>query len=145
MWQTEQLDQKLGRVFEAASRTVLALFIVVILLATLAGIGATLWDLRLIVSHGFHEAFKPLLIDMLTVLAAVEILRTALAYLSEGRVKVTYIIDTVLVTVLTETMAFWHRELDWTQLAMLLALVLTLAAIRVLAVRFSPRSARLEL
>jgi len=35
----------------------------------------------------------------------------ALAYFSEGRVKVTYIIDTVMVTVLTEVMAFWYKEM----------------------------------
>lgn len=144
MWIME-CDTRLTQFFETCSRAILSLFIVALLLATLGGIGCTLWDLRLIVLSGFHQAFKTLLIDMLTVLAAIEILRTALAYFTEGRVKVTYIIDTVLVTVLTETMAFWHRDLEWPRMAMLLALVLTLAAVRVLAVRFSPRSARLEL
>ena len=82
---------------------------------------------------------------MLTVLALVEILRTALAYLSEGRVKVTYIIDTVIVTVLTEAMAFWYREMDWDRLGMVITLVLSLACIRIVAVRFSPRRIRDEL
>jgi hypothetical protein len=44
--------------------------------------------------------------------AIVEVLRTALAYFSEGRVKVTYIIDTVIVTILTEEMAFWYKEME---------------------------------
>ena len=42
--------------------------------------------------------------------AASPALRTALAYFSEGRVKVTYIIDTVMVTVLTEVMAFCPED-----------------------------------
>lgn len=75
----------------------------------------------------------------------VEILRTTLAYFTEGRVKVTYIIDTVIVTVLTEVMAFWSRDMEWQEIAMVIALVLSLAAIRVVAVRFSPRRFREEL
>ena len=83
--------------------------------------------------------------DDFKVRAVVEILRTALAYFTEGRVKVTYIIDTVMVTVLTEVMAFWHREMAWQQLAMVIALVLSLACIRIIAVRFSPRRLQHEL
>ena len=70
-------------------------------MALLAGIGGTFYDLRLIFQQSFHSAFKAIMVDMLTVLAIVEVLRTALAYFTEGQVKVTYIIDTVIVTVLT--------------------------------------------
>jgi len=59
-------------------------------------------------------------------------------------VKVTYIIDTVIVTVLTEVMAFWYKEMEWQELAMIILLVLSLACIRIIAVRFSPRSIREE-
>jgi uncharacterized membrane protein (DUF373 family) len=123
----------------------LSLLIGAIMLAILAGIIYTFYDLRLIFTMEFHGAFKAILIDVLTVLAVVEILRTALAYFTEGRVKVTYIIDTVMVTVLTEVMAFWYREMDWQQLAMVIILVLSLAFVRVVAVRYSPRSHRAEL
>jgi len=60
-------------------------------------------------------------------------------------VKVTYIIDTVIVTVLTEVMAFWYQEMDWEQIAMVIALVLSLAGVRIVAVRYSPRRVREEL
>jgi hypothetical protein len=42
-------------------------------------------------------------------------------------------------------MAFWYREMDWQQLAMVIILVLSLAFVRVVAVRYSPRSHRAEL
>ena len=142
---TEKTDQRLTRWFETSAQALLFLFIVAILLTILAGTLYTLYDLRLILSDGFHHAFKPLLVDMLTVLAVIEILRTALAYFTEKRVKVTYIIDTVMVTVLTEAMAFWHREMEWKQVAMLVTLILALAATRVIAVRFSPRRLQDEL
>jgi uncharacterized membrane protein (DUF373 family) len=145
MWGTETLDAKLNIFFERSARTLLSMLIVAIQLAILAGVIYTFYDLRLILTLPFHAAFKTLLVDILTVLAIVEILRTALAYFSEGRVKVTYIIDTVMVTVLTEVMAFWYREMPWQQLAMVILLTLSLALVRVVAVRFSPRSHRAEL
>ena len=141
----QRIDQRLSHWFESSAQALLFLFILAILLTILAGCLYTLYDLRLIVRDGFHHAFKPLLVDMLTVLAAIEILRTALAYFTEHRVKVTYIIDTVMVTVLTEAMAFWHREMAWEQVAMLISLILALAATRVITVRFSPRRLQQEL
>jgi len=141
----QKIDQRLTRWFETSAQALLFLFIVAILLTILAGSLWTLYDLRLIVTKGFHAAFNPLLVDMLTVLAVVEILRTAMAYFTERRVKVTYIIDTVMVTVLTEAMAFWHREMNWDQVAMLISLILALAVTRVIAVRFSPRRLQEEL
>lgn len=145
MFQTEAVDLKITRFFEAFARLLLSLLIVAIFAAILAGIGYTFHDLRLILRLNFHEFFKTILVDMLTVLAMVEVLRTALAYFTEGRVKVTYIIDTVIVTVLTEVMAFWYREMEWEQIAMVIALVLSLAGVRIVAVRYSPRRAREEL
>ena len=94
MWKEETVDLKLSRFFEGSARVLLSLLIVAILLATLAGIIYTFYDLRLIFAMDFHHAFKTILVDVLTVLAIVEVLRTALAYFTEGRVKVTYMIDT---------------------------------------------------
>jgi uncharacterized membrane protein (DUF373 family) len=145
MWGTESIDERLNAFFERSARALLSLLIVAILLAVLAGVLYTFYDLRLILSLSFHAAFKALLVDILTVLAIIEILRTALAYFSEGRVKVTYIIDTVMVTILTEVMAFWYKEMPWQQLAMVILLTVSLALIRVIAVRYSPRSHRAEL
>ena len=145
MWREETIDLKVTRMFENGARALLSLLIVAILAAILAGVAYTFYDLRLMVQMDFHAACKVVLVDMLTVLAMVEVLRTALAYFSEGRVKVTYIIDTVIVTVLTEVMAFWYREMEWEEIALGIALVLSLAGVRIVAVRFSPRRQREEL
>lgn len=145
MWRNDALELQATRYFEQSARIILSLLVAVILVAVLAGTLHTLYDLRLILNMDFHEAVRTILVDTLTVLAVVEVLRTALAYFTEGRVKVTYIIDTVIVSVLTEVMGFWYRDIDWQQVAMVIALVVSLAGIRVIAVRFSPRSHREEL
>ena len=145
MWKEEMIDLKLTRFFELSARALLSLLIGAILVAILAGVIYTWYDMRLIFRTDFLGAFKTILVDILTVLALVEVLRTTLAYFSEGRVKVTYIIDTVIVTVLTEVLAFWYKEMEWEEVAMVIALVLSLACVRIIAVRFSPRKVREEL
>ena len=145
MWKEDVIDLKLTRIFEMGARVMLSLLIVAILLAILMGIGHTFADLGLLFRKDFHDAYRTILVDLLTVLAMVEVLRTALAYFTEGRVKVTYIIDTVIVTVLTEVMAFWYRQMVWQEIAMVIALVLSLAGVRIIAVRFSPQRFREEL
>lgn len=144
MWKDDTLDPRLSRLFEMSARALLCLFILAILATILAGVIYTFYDLRLIFTKEFHDSFRMILVDMLTVLAMVEILRTALAYFSEGRVKVTYIIDTVLVTILTEILAFWYKDMTWQKLAMAIILIVSLAVVRIVAVRFSPRTIREE-
>jgi uncharacterized membrane protein (DUF373 family) len=145
MWKEDVIDLNISRFFEMSARAVLSLLIVAILMVIVLGIGCTFYDMRLVFQQSFQSAFKTITVDMLTVLAIVEVLRTALAYFTEGRVKVTYIIDTVIVTVLTEVMAFWYKEMEWQEVAMIIMLVLSLACIRIIAVRFSPRRIREEL
>ncbi|MBK5273803.1 MAG: phosphate-starvation-inducible PsiE family protein [Desulfuromonadales bacterium] len=145
MWKEDVIDLNITRFFEMSARVALSLLIIAILAAIMAGIGCTFYDLRLVFQLSFHDAFKTILVDMLTVLAIVEVLRTALAYFTEGRVKVTYIIDTVIVTILTEVMAFWYKEMEFQEVGMIILLVLSLACIRIIAVRFSPRRFREEL
>lgn len=144
MFNADLVDLKISRFFENSARVLLSFLIVAIFCAILIGIGFTFYELRLVTRLEFHEFFRKILIDTLTVLAMVEVLRTTLAYFSEGRVKVTYIIDTVIVVILTEVMAFWYREMDWEQVGMVIALVLSLAGVRIIAVRFSPRRIREE-
>jgi uncharacterized membrane protein (DUF373 family) len=142
MWKDESLDPRLPRFFELSARALLCLLIIAILATIFAATLYTFYDFRLIFKEDFHDSFRIILVDMLTVLAIIEILRTALAYFSEGRVKVTYIIDTVLVTILTEILAFWYKEMNWQKLAMAIILIVSLALVRIIAVRFSPRSAK---
>lgn len=132
------MNEKTSRLFELTTKVLLSLLVVVIFMTILAGTAYTVYDFRLICAEPFHMAFRTILIDILTVLAILEILRTALAYYTFGRVKVTYIIDAVLVTTLTEILAFWYREIEWQKLLMALALVLSLAFVRIIAIRFSP-------
>ncbi len=83
-------------------------------------------------------ALRQVLVDTLTLLAVVEVLKTTLAYCSDGRVRVTFIIDTVLVVMLTEVISRWFTGGEWHQFAILGGILITLGLMRIVAVRYSP-------
>src|SRR3989337_3955968 len=134
-----------SRLFEGLVRIILSLLIITILIAMVWAIVKTLTGLQGIFSKDTHEALKVVMLNSLTILALLEVFRTALAYFSEGRVKVTYIIDTVLVVILTEVMVFWFKDIEYSKILMVIALVLSLIVARILAIRFSPAKIKDEL
>jgi hypothetical protein len=42
-------------------------------------------------------------------------------------------------------MAFWYKEMEWQKVAMVIALILSLAFVRIIAVSFSPQRLQEEL
>lgn len=119
-------------------KLVLSLLILTILLALTGGVIKTLLDLTLLLHNPVEVALRQIIVDTLILLAVVEVFKTTLTYFSEGRVKVTFIVDTILVVMLTEVISEWFKGVHVKQFAILGVILLTLAAIRVLAVRFSP-------
>lgn len=113
--------------------------LLLLILATLVGgIVAVAWELRRLFAEDVELVLRHVLIGILILLAVVEVFKTSLAYLTEGRVKVTFIVDTILVVMLTEIISLWLRGGDWKAFALLLAVIAALGGVRVLAVRFSP-------
>ena len=126
------------RVWEAGTRFILSLLTLTILLGLAGGVVKTFLDLRLLLSADVEVALRHVLVDTLTLLAVVEVLKTTLAYCSDGRVRVTFIIDTVLVVMLTEVISRWFTGGDWHQFAILGGILITLGLMRIVAVRYSP-------
>lgn len=125
-------------VYEAAVKVILSI-IIIVLLATMSWMVVKfVVELRGLLGGSVKALSKTVIVNVLLILATFEIFRTTMVYFSEGRVKVTYIVDTVLVVVLTEVMAFWFKDIEYRRLGMAIALVLTLIVARILAIRFSP-------
>jgi uncharacterized membrane protein (DUF373 family) len=119
-------------------KLVLGLLILTILTALLGGVVKTFLDLRLLWDNPVEVALRHIIVDTLILLAVVEVFKTTLTYVTEGRVKVTFIVDTILVVMLTEVISQWFKGGDILQLAVLGGILMTLTVIRVLAVRCSP-------
>lgn len=129
-------------VFEIAIKALL-LSITTIILITMSGV---VFKVTILLYHLWggtvHEITKMVIVNVLMTLALLEVLRTTLVYFSEGRVKITYIIDTCLVGVLTEVMAFWFQDVNYQKLLIVIALVLTLVVARIVTIRYSPALGR---
>ena len=131
-------DCDIARAWEIGTRCILSLLTLAILLGLAGGVVKTFLDLRLLLSNDVDVAFRHVLVDILTLLAVVEVLKTTRAYCSDGRVRVTFIIDTVLVVMLTEVITQWFAGGAWEQFAILGGILLTLGLLRIVAVRYSP-------
>ena len=117
---------------------VLSLVIVTLLTALTGGALKTFWDIRLLVDHSVEVVLRQIIVNTLILLAIVEVFKTTVTYFREGRVKVTFIVDTILVVMLTEVISQWFKGGDWQALTVLCGILLVLGIVRVMAVRWSP-------
>lgn len=119
-------------------KLVLSLLIFTLLTALAGGVIKTFLDLWSLLSSPVEVALRHVIVDTLILLAVVELFKTALTYFTEGRVKVTFIVDTILVVMLTEVISEWFKDASWMRLALLGGVLLVLGTMRILAVRWSP-------
>lgn len=119
-------------------KVVLSLLIITILAALAGGILMTFLELHLLFSSPLEIALRQVIVNTLILLAIVEVFKTTLTYFSEGRVKVTFIVDTILVVMLTEVISMWFRNASLEKWSILGGILLALAIIRVVAVQWSP-------
>lgn len=108
------------------------------LTALTGGALKTLWEVRLLIDHSAEVVLRQVVVNTLMLLALIEVFKTTVTYFREGRVKVTFIVDTILVVMLTEVISQWFKGGDWQPLTVLLGILLMLSVVRVTAVRWSP-------
>lgn len=116
----------------------LYLFISVLIIGLCSGIILSLLDIRMYLSDTLQNATKQLLVNALLLFAVVEIIKTALIYVSEGRVKVSYIVDTVLIILLKEAVVIVFNDLHTDKIFPLCILLFTVMIMRFLAIRYHP-------
>jgi uncharacterized membrane protein (DUF373 family) len=125
-------------VWNRGIKGVLSLVILTLLTALAGGALKTFWEIRLLVDHSAEIVLRQVIVNTLMLLALVEVFKTTVTYFREGRVKVTFIEDTILVVMLTEVISQWFKGGDWQPLAVLCGVLLILGVVRVMAVRWSP-------
>ncbi len=126
-------------IYSRITSLLLGVLIIVLFLGIFGGIVKTFIDLKLLLSQNVEISLRQTLVNTLVIFALVELLRTALNYLAEGRVRVTFIIDTVLIIMLNEVISFWFRgNKNIMSFAILLITILVLMGSRILAIRYSP-------
>lgn len=116
----------------------------VIALGFLAGIAHMVWDLRLFMNDEVEIAVRQLLLDSISLLALVELFRTIASYRQEGRVRVRFIVDTVIIIMLNEVLSIWLKGTTFFQTAPLLLIIITLIGVRVMSIRYSPQRKQIK-
>ena len=144
-WLTHVLTADLTHFWMKGIKVVLSLLIITILLGLTGGVFRVFLNLQTLLSHPIEQALRHLIVDTLIILAIVEVFKTTLTYFSEGRVKVTFIVDTILVVMLTEIISKWFTKADLSEWLILGGILLVLGIIRIVAVQWSPTKTELHL
>ncbi len=137
-WVGQVLSTDLTHIWMKGIKIVLSLLIITILLGLTGGVFRIFLNLQTLLNHPIEHALRHLIVDTLIILAIVEVFKTTLTYFSEGRVKVTFIVDTILVVMLTEIISKWFSEAPMSQWMILGGILMILGIIRVVAVQWSP-------
>lgn len=135
---TQVLAADLTHFWMKGIKVVLSLLIITILLGLTGAVLRIFLNLQTIFSHPIEQALRHLIVDTLIILAIVEVFKTTLTYFSEGRVKVTFIVDTILVVMLTEIISKWFSDTPVSQWVTLGGIIMVLGIIRIVAVQWSP-------
>ena len=118
----------------------LRILIVVVLVGLFGGIVKTLVSLQELLHGNVEESLRVLLLNVITMLAVVEVIKTAVSYIADGRVRVRFIVDTVLIIMLNEVISLWFKGPKLPDVVALTIIILMLIVVRVLAIKYSPLS-----
>lgn len=135
----EQLFERLTVFYATAIRLLLNVLLIIVILALAVGIVKSGVDLWHSLRQPLDVILQDVLLDVVFIVALVEITLTILGYLKDGHVHVRYIIDTVLIIMLNEVVNMWFKHSSLSNAIGLSVIIATLAAVRVSAVRFSPK------
>ena len=82
---------------------------------------------------------KMMITEVVTMLAALELVRTLQSYLQIGRVRVTFILDAALVVLTGELIGLWYRT-NYSSMEAILSVgvIITLVALRIVTFKYSP-------
>ena len=90
------------------------LIVGILMLALYLWIGTGVLSLLLhlpdILKNGWAYVAEHIIIDIVLILAVLELIRILQSYLALGRVKVTFILDVALVVLIGELIGLWYKE-----------------------------------
>lgn len=124
--------------YPALVRLLIGVLIVALCLWIGAGTINILLALGAVTNAGWTGIAEHTVVNSLIILALLEVIRTLRAYLELGRVRVTFILDTVIVVLITELMGLWFKEYTPEQVLLSLGVIVTLVALRIITARYSP-------
>ena len=136
--QLEEIEQKFPSWYLGGVKLVLLTLLLIMFLSMIWGVWETIEQAFIHARHGLLSMLKSLLVNILLLLALLEVSRTILTYFTLGRVKVTYIVDSVLAVLLSETLVTWFSNEPLSRYIELVMVLLALTILRVYAIQYHP-------
>lgn len=124
--------------FGTGIRIMLNALVVIISCALAVGVVKAGVDLFNALNEPLEVILQQMLLDVVFIVALVEITTTILGYLKDGFVQVRYIVDTILIIMLNEVVSIWFKGASLQEAIGISIIVLTLAIVRITTVRFAP-------
>jgi len=103
-----------------------------------AGILSLISNLPHILKNGWANVAEHIIIDVVLILAVLELIRILQSYLAVGRVKVTFILDVALVVLIGELIGLWYKEYTLIAVGLHIIVITVLTLLRIVSIRFSP-------
>lgn len=114
----------------------------ILMLALYLWIGVGILNLMSNLPHIFKDGWanvvEHIIIDVVLVLAVLELIRILQSYLAVGRVKVTFILDVALVVLIGELIGLWYKAYTLIEVGLHIAVIAVLTLLRIVSIRFSP-------
>jgi uncharacterized membrane protein (DUF373 family) len=136
----DEIEQKFPAWYMGGVKLVLLTLLLVQFLAMVWGVWETIEQAFIHAHNGLLSMLKSLIVNILLLLALLEVSRTILTYFTLGRVKVTYIVDSVLAVLLSETLVTWFSNEPISRYIELVMVLLALSILRVIAIQYHPVS-----
>lgn len=121
-----------------AIRFLLNILLVVITIALAVGVYKTGFDLVTSLNRPLNDLFQTILVDIVFIIAVVEIGITVQGYLKDGHVHVRYIVDTILIIMLKEIVVLWFEKPTFEETASISLIIVVLVVTRLMVTRFAP-------
>jgi uncharacterized membrane protein (DUF373 family) len=132
-------QESLQQLFEGFGKIILLTLLTVSFVIFIAEVVRMVFEFVSLWKYSLQVGIQAVIVDMLTLLALFEIYLTILIYFKESRVKVTYVVDSVFIIMLSELIKQWfNHQATVESSGLMLAVILSLAVIRLLTVRYSP-------
>ncbi|MBC7581728.1 phosphate-starvation-inducible PsiE family protein [Aeromicrobium sp.] len=135
----EKVFDHLALSFAGVVRVMLSVLLVITITALGIGIVKSGIDLFNSVNRPLETILQAMLLDVVFIVALLEITMTIIGYLDDGRVHVRYIIDTILIIMLNEIVTMWFKHPKLEYAISLSVIVVSLSLARIAVIKFPPR------
>jgi uncharacterized membrane protein (DUF373 family) len=131
-----------GNVFATIIRFLLTVVLVVVIAALAVGVFKAGYDVVTSLHKSLEIILQHLLIDIVFIIALIEITIIILSYLKDGRVILRYIVDAILIIMVNEVVSLWFRKPTLAQTGSLAIIIVTLVVVRVGVMHIESKSPR---